>query len=73
MKPTYLRLRLDVCNSVKQYYWQYKADRIFNWGKCPKIAYIKVSDTMSYAISADPVQNATSGPLWSGSELFVNH
>ena len=30
----------------------------YNYGKCPKISYTKVSDKMAYANSADPDQGA---------------
>ena len=43
----------------------------FNYGKCPKILYIKVVDKMAYANSADPDQTAPEGAVWSGSILFA--
>ena len=33
------------------------------YGKCPKILYIKVSDKIVYANSADPDQNAHEGAV----------
>ena len=35
----------------------------FNYGKCPKILYIKVVDKMAYANSADPDQTAPEGAV----------
>ena len=34
-----------------------------NNSKCPKISYIKVSDKMAYANSADPDQTAPEGAV----------
>ena len=33
------------------------------YGKCPEILYIKVSDKMAYANSADPDQTAPEGAV----------
>ena len=41
------------------------------YGKCPKILYIKVSDRVAYANSADPDQTATEWAVLSGSTLFA--
>ena len=41
------------------------------YGKCPKILYIKVADKMACANSADPDQTVPEGAVWSGSMQFA--
>ena len=44
---------------------------LFDYGKCPKISYTKVSYKITYAKSADPDQTAPSGAVISLSALFA--
>ena len=54
--------------------WRSIVFRYLLWfidGKYPRILYIKVSDKIAYANSADPDQTAPEGAVWSGSALFA--
>ena len=46
-------------------------NKICGLKRCPKISYTKESDKMEYANSADPVQTAPKGAVWSGPTLFA--
>ena len=51
--------------------WCHSIITLFDFAKCPKILYTKVSEKLAYANSANPDQTAPEGAVWSGSTLFA--